>query len=53
MDTYHNQKAHADGLADLDELALVGLGAALDEEGTLTDEVLGDIGKFLNSLRHD
>lgn len=50
--TYHNQKSHANSLADLDELALVGLGATLNEERTLTDKVLGDIGELLDSVRH-
>lgn len=48
----HNQESHADSLADLDELALVGLGAALDEERSLTDEVLGNIGELLEGLGH-
>ena len=39
-------------MADLDELALVGLGAALDEERSLTDEVLGNIGELLEDLGH-
>ena len=49
----HNKESHANGLADLDEFTLVGLSAAANKLRTLTNEVLGDIGKLLESLRHD
>jgi len=48
----HNQEAHANSLADLDEFTLVGLGAAAHELGSLTDKVLGDVSEFLEGVRH-
>lgn len=39
----HDEEADADGLADLDELLLVGLRAPVDELTTVLDELLGNV----------
>lgn len=48
----HDKETHSDGLADLDEFTLVGLGASLDEQRTVADKVLGDIGELLEIVGH-
>lgn len=48
----HDKETHSDGLADLDKFTLVGLGASLDEQRTVADKVLGDIGELLEVVGH-
>jgi len=51
-DGAHNQKSHADCLADFDEFSPIGLCTPVQEGGAVFEEVLGDVGHFLECVGH-
>jgi len=51
-DGAHDDEADADGLADLDEFALIGLCAAVHELGAFLEEFTGDLGEFFDLVGH-
>jgi len=48
----HDDEADADGLRDLEEFALVGLCAAVEELHSILDELLRHIREFLELVGH-
>jgi hypothetical protein len=49
-DDAHDEETNADSLRDADELPLVGLGAAVHEEGAFPEKLSGHVCEFLDVL---
>lgn len=51
-DSAHDEEANADGLAESQELLLVGLSASSHELNAVLDELGGNLEKLLNLVGH-
>lgn len=48
----HDHEPDPDCLGDLDEFALVGFGASVQEESPVSQEIPRDVGQFLELIGH-